>query len=327
METILLRALAVLLLAVAAEPREDSALEKDAVAESRLCCAQDWLGPVRLDMAQSSVDDQYAGCHRKMLQEVTRPGGLLHRERNMNAELNVAWNSAIYTHYIPGATVEHARALRVYTMERPPVYRSFNAATRSQGGSRHLYRLRYRYKALHFLLTDALRLLKRLQGPGCRAVYRGTRLRFQVTPNGYIRFGSFTSTSARPRVAKRFGQTTFFRITTCYGADISAFSAFASEQEVLIPPFEMFAVKSVRKTAAGKTVVLVSSGTFSNLKCSFFTRGREGRRLTGSLPEDWAGPSGVEKEEDSLTRWEVLPHSRELDPREPERSRINGVVG
>lgn len=62
-----------------------------------------------------------------------------------------------------------------------------------------------------------------------------------------IRFGTFTlSTTGKKIVRDSFGATSCFEITTCFGADISHYSVFTGEREVLIPPYEVFTVTNIQ---------------------------------------------------------------------------------
>ncbi|XP_015209382.2 erythroblast NAD(P)(+)--arginine ADP-ribosyltransferase-like [Lepisosteus oculatus] len=226
---------------------------------------------VKLDMAENSVDDQYLSCQTEML-NVTVKGGLLEKEKKENHLFREAWDVVECTEPVPGGTPEHCRAIFVYTSNS--IYLEFNKATRSSGGSVQDYMNTYPYKSLHFLLTDALRLLRQ-QLTVCYKVYRGSREDFVAEVNSEIRFGQFSSSSKDEAFAHFFGDTTFFEIQTCHGVDIEMFSQFPAEAEVLIPPFEKFKVKSVTETDKGKKkIVLQSRGTYSNHACSFFPSSR-----------------------------------------------------
>uniref|UniRef100_W5LWR9 NAD(P)(+)--arginine ADP-ribosyltransferase n=1 Tax=Lepisosteus oculatus TaxID=7918 RepID=W5LWR9_LEPOC len=219
----------------------------------------------KLDMAKNSVDDQYLSCQTKMM-NFTVKGGLLEKEKNESSLFNEAWNNAKCRATVPGGTPEHCRAIFVYTSDY--IYQEFNKATRSSGGSVQDYMNTYPYKSLHFLLTDALRLLRQ-QLTVCYKVYRGSREDFVAEVNSEIRLGQFSSSSKDKASTHIFGNTTFFEIQTCHGVDIEMFSQFPAESEVLIPPFEKFKVKSVTEADKGKKIVLESSGTSSNHECSF----------------------------------------------------------
>lgn len=241
---------------------------------------------VSLDMSKDSFDDQYATCTKEMLQEVQNT--ILANELKKNIIFNGAWEEASKkdTKLVPGMVKEHGTALYVYTMGS--VYRSFNTATKKQGKSLKEYKDKFNYKSLHFLLTDALRLLKEDDKHKCLQVYRGSRESFNIKKNTKVRFGHFTSTSMNAAQAKKFGEITFFKIKTCYGASVEKYSEKPEEEEVLVPPFEMFKVSSVeKKSPTEMEVELKQLGKCSNYQCAYFK-------------SDWNPKNSTEPCDDSL---------------------------
>ncbi|KAK7910194.1 hypothetical protein WMY93_014878 [Mugilogobius chulae] len=71
----------------------------------------------------------------------------------------------------------------------------------------------------------------------------------------------------------QFGRETCFQITTCFGAPIQDYSAFNSEKEVLVPPYEKFRIARITRSSYGalynckNIIVLESAGYKSNLNC------------------------------------------------------------
>ncbi|NXK73255.1 NARE ribosyltransferase, partial [Amazona guildingii] len=178
----------------------------------------------------------------------------------------------------PGLRPEHAVALLAYSAEGP-LYAAFNAAVREAGGSRRRYLRGFRFKALHFLLSQALSALRRT-GPGDR-VFRGVRhVRFTAQPGQRVRFGHFASSSLRN--SSSFGCDSFFVVRTCCGVPISDFSLYPAEEEVLIPPSEVFQVTGSFRTAQGSLIELSSQGTDSTYNCEL---------VKGADPLGWGGRS------------------------------------
>ncbi len=71
--------------------------------------------------------------------------------------------------------------------------------------------------------------------------YRGAKATFYRNfLNTEVRFGSIASSSLNHKVAEEFGTVSCFEIYTCEGADITKYSRYPDEKEVLIPPYEMF---------------------------------------------------------------------------------------
>eukprot|EP00794_Sanderia_malayensis_P007357 gene7357-8177_t len=143
-------------------------------------------------------------------------------------------------------TENEIHALICYTLEDPPVYRYFNSDTR-QG-----------YKAD----GDDFPIISHLLREGCRkvlasvrkspsytkTVYRCVDLEFKTKIGEMIRLGSFTSTSGCREVSESFrkdAKGTLLVIKTKIGAPIAALSVYPGEDEVLIPPYEVFKVVKI----------------------------------------------------------------------------------
>ncbi|XP_074005385.1 erythroblast NAD(P)(+)--arginine ADP-ribosyltransferase-like [Numenius arquata] len=228
---------------------------------------------MRLDMAPTSFDDQYQGCSRMMEEEL---GELNRTEFARNSIYAETWTKAVAEWqkkggHVPKPTalrMEHAVALLAYTLQER-LYPEFNAAVREAGLSLREYLDNFQFKALHFLVIQALRILREAQ-PNCYQVYRGVQgIRFTAQRQDLIRFGQFASTSFLKSVAEDFGQDTFFSVYTCYGVPIRDFSFYPNEQEVLIPPFERFEVTSITKQGKSTHIQLHSNGIFSNYNCEW----------------------------------------------------------
>ncbi|GAB0181055.1 GPI-linked NAD(P)(+)--arginine ADP-ribosyltransferase 1 [Grus japonensis] len=234
------------------------------------------LNPVKkvaLDMAPSSFDDQYQGCSRMMEKELQE----LNRTEFTDKDYAKAWKEAAakwqskqhHISQVPALRPEHVVALLAYTWECN-LYRKFNAAVRVAGRSREEYLKSFNFKVLHFLLSEALRILRDAQPQKCHHVYRGVQgTRFTAQQHQTIRFGQFTSTSLREDEALNFGKDTFFSVETCYGVLIRNFSFFPMEEEVLIPPFEIFNVTKITHNGDRAFIQLRSQGASSTYNCEW----------------------------------------------------------
>ncbi|KAM8842880.1 ecto-ADP-ribosyltransferase 5-like [Synchiropus picturatus] len=259
-----------------------------------------WLGStmdavhaaIDLDLAPNSVDDMYKGCDSKMEQLAAE---FLEKEKSMNRTFTLAWDAAQnkfeaeskkkfqqrlnkirnkilskITGKITGRiTLKEKMAVYAYTLDHPKLYAEFNQAVRTQESS---YRTTFQYHALHFYLTTAVQRLKSKQGRRCRTVYRRVGLSFRRdVVNKPFRFGSFTSSSMDGYASPAFGKTCF-KIETCFGANISKYSAFPNEHELLIPPYEVFTVTAVGEkplpTCDVEYQVKSTGKTQSNLNCA-----------------------------------------------------------
>ncbi|XP_052367853.1 LOW QUALITY PROTEIN: NAD(P)(+)--arginine ADP-ribosyltransferase 1-like [Oncorhynchus keta] len=129
-----------------------------------------------------------------------------------------------------------------------------------------LYGKTFQYHSLHFYLTDAIHILK-LSQTTCRTTYRRTAMSFNSVVDKEIRFGSFTS-SYQLKTLYTFGNVSCFEIKTCFGGNLTYYSAYVNESEVLIPPYEVFKVTEVQKNQWCEVVYKVeSTRSQSNLNC------------------------------------------------------------
>ncbi|XP_058687785.1 GPI-linked NAD(P)(+)--arginine ADP-ribosyltransferase 1-like [Poecile atricapillus] len=155
-------------------------------------------------------------------------------------------------------------------MEEPSA--GFHAATRHAGISSREYRDGFHFKALHFLLSEALR---RLWDP--RRCHRGFRgfgdVWLDAWPGRAVRFGQFMVTSLSPEVAQGQGNVTLLQVNTCHGAIIQNFSYNPGEQQLLVPPFETFQVTKVTREGKSVRIHLKSTGTFSTYNCEWLRGG------------------------------------------------------
>ncbi|KAM3936438.1 ecto-ADP-ribosyltransferase 5-like [Leptodactylus fuscus] len=224
---------------------------------------------VQLGMYEDSMDDQYVGCLDRM--ESIAPE-LLKKEREQMPQLDLAWNisSERWRHEksslgrLPdGFRDEYGTALLLYTYMDLPLYKELNNAVREYGRDPDSFK----FHSWHFYLTRALSLLR----AGCdgkpRTTYRGTRrIQFEPPsdPQAKIRLSQFSSSSADMEQALTFGNSSFFNITTCFGADIEDFSFYPSQKEVLIPVDEVFMV--TKYIEEGNRLVLQTTSR----RCSYY---------------------------------------------------------
>ncbi|NXA16695.1 NRT2 ribosyltransferase, partial [Sapayoa aenigma] len=228
------------------------------------------LREIPLNMTQTAFDDQYRGCREEMMQELP---ALNSTEFSTNTLYAQVWAKATAQWQRTGGSrlwPELAIALLAYTM-KTDLFRVFNEAMRKGGRSRREYLENFHFKVLHFLITEAVKDLRKAKShPKCLHVYRGVRdVQFTAKPGQTIRFGQFTSTSRRKDVAHKFGTDTFFKVKTCHAASTRHFSSFSSEMEVLIPPFEMFKVVKVTHHGHKTQIQLRSHGVYSKYNCEW----------------------------------------------------------
>eukprot|EP00063_Salmo_salar_P075279 XP_014050114.1 PREDICTED: erythroblast NAD(P)(+)--arginine ADP-ribosyltransferase-like [Salmo salar] len=234
-----------------------------------------------LDMVLNCVDDMYNGCTEQMHNKVQKEY-LKHEIRNVGI-FKQAWMKAegcaknVKQRFQKDKskynskdklTHDHIKAICAYSGGQTKIYPVFNQAVRT---NRTEYTTSFQFHSLHFLLTDALRLLKENQ-QGCHTTYRRTNMEFGGKVNQLIRFGFFASSSLDKGISQSFGEKSCFEIKTCAGAYLKSYPVLGEqEKEVLIPPFEMF---KITKQEKGQNVLnckslfkLESVGFQYNLNC------------------------------------------------------------
>ncbi|NXX69289.1 NARE ribosyltransferase, partial [Spizella passerina] len=240
---------------------------------------------VTLDMAQDSFDDQYQGCGTNMIAALP---ALNSSEFQQNPLFAQAWLKATADWQSRGSPVSplsypaQAIAVMAYTGRKTKLYKNFNDAVRVVGHSNQEYRDNFHFKTLHFLLTNALVMLRQAQNGQCHMVYRGVHgVIFKAEPGDIVRFGQFSSASYSAKIAKVFGSDMVFQVYTCHGAAIWNFSRYPGEKEVLIPPYETFEVIEVSQEGDSAWIQLRSNGTFSKYNCEWLQGDTPGDSLGG----------------------------------------------
>ncbi|XP_009997313.1 PREDICTED: ecto-ADP-ribosyltransferase 4 [Chaetura pelagica] len=239
-----------------------------------------------MDMALNSFDDQYLGCREQVMEELER-GDYFQKEIAANKDYLSLWKEAqkAFLKSSVGLLREmhesHAIVLMAYTMNSS-LHSQLNWATSTAGSSPEHYRHNFTFKYFHFYLTTAIQIMKEWQNSKenmgkrkCYQVHRGIKdLYIEATVGSRVRFGRFTSTSRHRNEAQRFGNETLFTVTTCLGAAVQGFSYYTSEKEVLIPPYEIFLVKSFFQTQHGNRLHLHSVGNYSKYHCQLMEASR-----------------------------------------------------
>ncbi|XP_040912189.1 ecto-ADP-ribosyltransferase 4-like [Toxotes jaculatrix] len=226
-----------------------------------------------MNMVKNAVDDMYFGCNKRMTQTISR----FFKEENSGVFAKV-WKKAEpcanrkLKHKAKGdeaLTKDHMQAICAYTSNYKEFYKTFNDHVRNNMST---YCTSFPFHYLHFWLTSALQILNRDgDNINCNTTYRRTNLVFTGKVNQIIRFGLFASSSYKTTLT-RFGHKTCFEIKTCSGAFLKHYSSLGpEEEEVLIPPYEMFRITMgppVKGLGDCDVVhILQSAGVQSNLNC------------------------------------------------------------
>ncbi|XP_078260743.1 ecto-ADP-ribosyltransferase 5-like [Rhinoraja longicauda] len=245
-------------------------------SEYHLCHVAEKEGVIRMDMAANSADYHFIRSPESDKMAID----YIEVERKNNGTFyNAAWLRAseewqrrkLKVSIPEGLLEEHVIAVLCYTLDQPPLYRNFNKAIRNYGVNDEIYSKCFHYKSLHYLLSVALSILQKSTwgpDPGT-AVYRGMDRKVQVSEGINIRFGQFASTSLDIMQSistftnEEISSNTLFNITTAHGVSIQNLSFFRTEEEVLIPPYEVFKVTKVFdwEGGLGVNIILSSIGT------------------------------------------------------------------
>lgn len=231
-------------------------------------------GAVPLSLVPDSVDDMYSGCQKETEKKVD---GEFFPKESKEKKFKEAWKKAekcarrnlkLKEDEDGLLTKEHFQAICAYTSGYLGFYDQFNTAVRTE---RAEYGTTFPFHSLHFWLTSAIQILNRSKK--CFKCYRRSKTKFTGKLNQMVRFGSFTSSSKSSQL-KQFGDQTCFEIQTCYGAYLKKYPHLKDkEEEVLIPPYEMFRISKKGTKTFGilsdckVAYVLESIGFCSTLNC------------------------------------------------------------
>lgn len=221
---------------------------------------------IQLEFYENSIDDMFSNCKEMMKMFFAKFSDKLEEEGYkthwVNEKSKIKKDDDILT-------PEEQQAIRVYTENKNGMYREFNSAVRT--GENKYGKNLFKFHKLYFLLVSSVQKLKIVDKNNCYSTYR--RYTREVKFNSdtdKIRFGSFASSSLTPD-QKHYGNTSCLEVISCYGAAIEKYSAYPEEEEVLIPPYEMFQLikgNDVEKLKDCETrYVLKSVGFKSKLDC------------------------------------------------------------
>ncbi|KAM9857314.1 uncharacterized protein ACBR49_000957 isoform 2-T2 [Aulostomus maculatus] len=119
------------------------------------------------------------------------------------------------------------------------------------------------YRFLVSSLSEAIQVLKHSQVTCLDTSYRTDSLFNLNASNEKIRFSSFITGSYEKNMTR---STSCFEIHTCFGADITYYSALKRDSQVLIPPYELFTLIDTQTDTLGCSVVYTLR---SDLNCVY----------------------------------------------------------
>ncbi|XP_044202963.1 ecto-ADP-ribosyltransferase 4-like [Thunnus albacares] len=195
-----------------------------------------------LDMATDSIDDMYDGCRSEAASVIDLFGVF---DWHYNRNFSLAWASVEKDAKKPAhkhLKEDHAVAMYMYTKVKK-IRQLFNEAVKA---GKHIYSTySFKFNYLYFYLTDAIHILRQNQ-TSCRITYHRSLENFNHNViNTNMRFGTFIWATSSKQSFDFNGNVSCFEIYTCFGAEITYYSAENQKGQVLIPPYEVFKITDV----------------------------------------------------------------------------------
>lgn len=180
----------------------------------------------------------------------------------INTNISQAWSKTAQNAREPSHSYMekvHSIAIYMYTnIIRQTVKQTYAAAERTRKQKNTV-----EPDSLYRTLSEAIQILKQSQVMCLSTNYRTeTHLNLSIS-NKHIRFSSFLLGSDSWTFAKN---SSCFEVYTCFGADITHYSALNQNNQVLIPPYEVFRVTDI-ETNTQECEVLYKLK--SNLDCVY----------------------------------------------------------
>lgn len=160
---------------------------------------------------------------------------------NTSADFRRAWSKAEEKAKAPVHSYlkrRHAVAIYMYTGLLKPVQRHLQAEGR-RGKPR---KRRFDSDSLRTDLSETLQILKHSQVMCLHTALAAETLSSPNISDRLVRFSTFTLGSDRKHLTQN---ASCFLVHTCFGADVSHYSASKESSQVLIPPYEVFRVVGV----------------------------------------------------------------------------------
>ncbi|KAM9818707.1 GPI-linked NAD(P)(+)--arginine ADP-ribosyltransferase 1 [Syngnathus typhle] len=199
----------------------------------------------QLDMAPNAVDLLYEGCRDDTMEKLIR-SDVLHQELSQNIDFYAAWSDKCPT-LLPGGTKEHTSALLAFINGKNAFKKAFNDAVETMGVNASTYEERFHYKSLHFLLTDAMSLVRQKT---CKNVYRVSEMEYKVEKGVRVRFGRFTTVQSDVSMKEDVEGGIYFNITTCFYISLEGFCGI-TEDVAILSPTEEFMVEDIKLSDDG----------------------------------------------------------------------------
>ncbi|KYO17502.1 ecto-ADP-ribosyltransferase 4 precursor isoform A [Alligator mississippiensis] len=211
----------------------------DLLTNLLLIFSLEWLAvpQIFMDMAPDSFDDGYDGCRNQVVEDL-KQGNYFQKELGAHENYSSIWEKA-----------EEAWAMMSTSLLKE-------------------------MQENHSIALIAYTMNSPLHSDLNQAISRAGKSPGHYRHNFPFKYLHFYLTTAIQLEAKKFGTETMFIIKTCLGAPVQQFSHYASEREVLIPPYEVFRVRKVNWTQRGNWLRLDSLGNYSKYNCELLKASR-----------------------------------------------------
>ncbi|KAM8842367.1 erythroblast NAD(P)(+)--arginine ADP-ribosyltransferase isoform 1-T1 [Synchiropus picturatus] len=194
----------------------------------------------QMDLSPHAVDDLYQGCREKAMKKFIS-SGLLEKELQANQDFFTAWNTSL-AKPIPGGLKEHAAALWAYFHVDKKFTKRFNDAVEKLGVNSSVYQQDFQFKSIHFLLMDAIHLLK---PKTCKNVYMISDSQVRAKTGSKVRFGRFTVVRTDLSMKEDIGDDVYFNITTCFSASLQDICPTCGDDALISPTEEFTAAEEI----------------------------------------------------------------------------------
>ncbi|XP_037119264.1 T-cell ecto-ADP-ribosyltransferase 1 isoform X2 [Syngnathus acus] len=200
----------------------------------------------QLDMAPNAVDLLYEGCRDDTMEKLIR-SDVLQQELSQDVGFSTAWSDKC-SMLLPGGTKEHTSALLAFINGNHAFKKAFDDAVETMGVNASTYEEHFHYKSLHFLLTDAMSLVRQKR---CKNVYRVSETEYKVEKGVRVRFGRFTTVQTDLSIKEDVDGGVYFNITTCFYISLEGFCKL-TEDVAILSPTEEFTVEDVKPGGDGE---------------------------------------------------------------------------
>ncbi|XP_029915439.1 T-cell ecto-ADP-ribosyltransferase 2-like [Myripristis murdjan] len=216
------------------------------------------------DMSHDPSDSMYDDCR---VQPATVADEHMIRRWDHSTNSCQAWNDDQQKAKEPAHMYmekKHSAAIYMYTsVALLPDNQDFKTAAKRK--ERTAAKETFDHCSLYFYLSEAIQILKHGQVSCFNTYYKTETLLNQNISKKQMRFSTFVLSSLSRDISPP-GSASCFEIYTCFGAEITHYSALKQSGQVLIPPYEVFKVSSIQTDAPSCEVTYTLR---SNLNCVY----------------------------------------------------------